>query len=208
MRSWSALVVVVAGVAAGFSLLSCSDEEAGPAVGPDTSWQVGCAEDDIGCSTSQDPHGPIGGKDDELKTDDEPIEVKECRFTGSGLQLVLEQPAIKADTTKKIAARSRSIVSISNAKPDDNKCFVEVTEYPRSGSPAKLRLVDTCKGNTGASSEGTCELTGKKNDDGYGFNGTLKCDGMRVNNAGDPDYQVGAARAISEPLKLQIIDCG
>ena len=206
MRSWSAVVVVVV---AGFSSLSCSDEDTGPDVGPDVSWQLGCAEDDSGgCGTSEDAHGPIGGADDELKTDDEPIVVKSCRFTAAGMQLELEQPEIKADTVKKIKARALSIVKVTNAKAEDNKCYVEVTEYPRDNSPRQLRVTDTCKGNVGSSREGTCELTGERNSEGYGFNGTIKCDGMRAGGAGDPDYQLGAARAIREPMKLQILDCG
>ncbi|MEY4509419.1 MAG: hypothetical protein RLZZ450_1541 [Pseudomonadota bacterium] len=207
MRSWSALVVVVAGVSAGFSLLSCSDEEPGPAVGPDTSWQIGCAEDDIGCGSSQNPHGPIGGRLEEEKGDDEPIKVTKCRYTSAGLQLELEQPEIKAEPTKKLAARGRSVVEITNALADDNKCFVKVTEYPLSKSPPRLALKDSCKGNVGLDVEGTCVLSGKKNDEGYAFNGEIKCDGMRVNGAGDPDYQLGAARDFTSPMKLQIIDC-
>jgi hypothetical protein len=175
-------------------------------VGPDTSWQIGCAENDVGCSVSQDPHGPLSGRSEEEKGDDETIHVTECRHTGAGLQLTLEQPEIKGDAVKKLAARSRSVVQITNANPDTNKCFVEVTEYPRSGSPPRLKLNDSCKGNTGLPFDGTCELTGDKSD-GYAFNGTLKCDGMRVNSAGDPDYQLGAARDFESPMVLQIIDC-
>jgi hypothetical protein len=207
MRSWSAVVVVVAGLLAGFSLFSCSDEDPGPPVGPDTSWQIGCAVNDVGCSTSQDPHGPLSGLDDAEKGDDEPIEVKSCRFTGAGLQLVLEQPAFEADTVHKLRARGRSKVEISNANPDKNECFVKVTEFPKSGSPQQLPLLDTCKGTKAVDLEGTCVLTGEKNSDGYGFNGTLKCDGMRVNGVGDPDYQLGAARAFTKPMVLQIVNC-
>jgi hypothetical protein len=188
-------------------LFSCTDEDPGPPVGPDTSWQIGCAADNIGCGTSQDPHGPLGGVDEEMTGDDEPIEVKSCRFTGAGLQLTLQQPAIEADPVHKLRARGRSVVEITNADPDDNKCFVKVLEFPRSGSPQQLPLKDTCKGNKGLDTEGTCVLTGEKNSDGYGFNGTLKCDGMRVNGFGDPDYQLGKARAFTEPMVLQIVNC-
>ena len=206
MRSWSA-VVVLAGLSAGFSLFSCTDEDPGPPVGPDTSWQIGCAVDDVGCSTSQNPHGPLGGRNPEETGDDEPIKVNSCKFSGSGLTLELEQPEVKPDPAHKLVARARSVVVISNADPDDNKCFVQVTEFPLSGSPPRLLLKDTCKGNTGLDIEGTCVLTGDKDSAGYGFNGTLKCDGMRVNGAGPPDYQLGAARAFDEPMVLQIVHC-
>jgi hypothetical protein len=206
MRSWSA-VVVLAGLSAGFSLFSCTDEDPGPPVGPDTSWQIGCAKNDVGCGSSQDPHGPLSGLDKMETGDDEPIEVTDCHFTGAGLQLTLEQPAFEADVVHKLRARGRSVVAITNADLDKNKCFVSVTEFPRSGSPPRLALKDTCVGNTGLDVEGTCELSGEKNSDGYGFNGTLKCDGMRVNGAGDPDYQLGAARDFTAPMVLQIVNC-
>jgi hypothetical protein len=188
-------------------LFSCTDEDPGPPVGPDTSWQIFCAENDVGCSTSQNPHGPLGGRNPDDTGDDEPIHVNECRFTGAGLQLKIEQPAIKADPAHKLVARARSVVEITNAEPDGNKCFVKVVEYPISGSPQQLPLRDTCKGNKGLDIEGTCTLTGAKNADGYGFNGTLKCDGMRVNGAGDPDYQLSAAREMMSPMVLQIVNC-
>ena len=157
----------------------------------------------MGCGSSEDPHGPIGGPLDDVKTDDQKISVS-CRFTGAGLQLRLEDPGAESDAAKKIRARARSVLEIGNGLQDDNKCVVTVTEYSRDG--ARKKLIESCAGNK-SEPAGTCVLTGAKNEDGYAFNGTIQCLGMRVNNVGDPDYTLNKARDLGEPMQLQIRDC-
>jgi len=202
MRSWSALLVVCAG----FSSWACSDEAAGSGLGPDTSWQVGCANPsaDDSCGSTLDAHGPVGGLKEDVKTDDQKIRVTECSFSTGGFQLTIEDPGLDADPAKSITGRARSIISIGNGRPEDNKCSVEVSEYPRSGG--RIRVLEGCEGNTG-DNRGTCVLAGERDSHGYAFEGTLQCDGMKANGSGPADFKLRAARKASEPIVLQITDC-
>ncbi|MDB4990896.1 MAG: hypothetical protein JWN04_6074, partial [Myxococcaceae bacterium] len=52
-----------------------------------------------------------------------------------------------------------------------------------------------------------CKLTGSKDSNGYAFEGTLVCTGMRENGQGSADYRLGAAVTLGEPIKLQIVHC-
>jgi hypothetical protein len=200
MRSWSALVVC-----AGFSLWGCSDEAAGSGLGPDTSWQVGCADPkaDDSCSTSEDPHGPVGGTKPDVDTDDQKLRVTECSFSTGGLQLTIEDPGVESDPAKGVTGRSRSVLTIGNGRFEDNKCLIEVVEYPRAGG--RKRLIEACEGNT--SNAGTCVLEGERDSNGYAFEGTLKCDGMMINGQPPPDFNLRAARKPTAPVVLQITDC-
>ena len=202
MRTWSAVLLGMAG----FSLWGCSDGGGGPGIGPDTSWQVACSEDNSGgCGTSQDPHGPIGGTQKDSDRDDQDISVS-CSKTSAGYQITLEDPgrtmADPEDST--IRPRARSVLKITNAIVDTKKCFVEVDEYNRGGTMYKL--TESCTGTKNTPNEGNCTLTGKAGN-GYDFDGTLECPGMRVNGQGPPDYKLAAARNLDSPMKLQIEHC-
>lgn len=202
MRTWSAVLLGIAG----FSLWGCSDGGGGPGVGPTTSWQVACSDDATSCGSSQDAHGPIGGTKTETDKDDQDISVS-CSKTSAGYQITLEDPgremADPEDST--IRPRARSVVKITNASVADNKCFVEVDEYARTGT--KYVLKESCAGVRGGAQEGNCTLTGKANSNGYAFDGTLECPGLRVNGQGPADYKLGAARDFNSPMKLQIAHC-
>jgi hypothetical protein len=204
MRTRSALTVAVT---VGFSLLGCSDEAPGPGVGPDTSWQIYCSKDDPddSCGTSEQPHGPLDGLDREDDSDDYKLEVS-CEKTGSGLSITIEDPGRKENVSKKLAERPRSVINLSRAKPAANTCFLSVTEYPLSGGQRVLK--DTCEGTVGSTQEpGTCTLTGEEDSNGYAFEGTLICEGMRINGSGPAAWTLRGARQANEPVVLQIANC-
>ncbi|MDB4976163.1 MAG: hypothetical protein JWN48_4504 [Myxococcaceae bacterium] len=201
MRTLSAVLVVIAG----FSQWGCGDDPKGPGVGPDLSWQLGCAVSGTGCGSSQDAHGPIGGRDPTIDEDNQKIEVT-CTSNAAGLQITLEDPGrpLADPNDKTIGPRARSVLEITNASASANKCNVQLTEYSRAG--ARIVVNENCE-NSAGSKEGHCQLTGSKGSNGYAFDGTLSCPGMRENNAGEPIYKLGKARAISEPIALQIVSC-
>jgi hypothetical protein len=204
MSKRSALAVAVA---VGFSLWGCSDEKAGPGVGPDVSWQIQCSPDDTedNCATSEKPHGPLDGLEEDDKTDDFVLKAK-CSRPGSGLSIEIEDPGRERNVDKQQEARARSILTISRAFPEDNKCVVAVTEYPL-GSGNERKMQDTCEGSTNAAGEsGACVLTGEFDSNGYAFEGTLQCDGMRYKGNGPPAWILRSARS-NEPVTLQIANC-
>lgn len=204
MRTRSALLVAVA---VGFSLWGCSDEAAGPGVGPDTSWQIYCAEDDpdMNCSASEAAHGPLDGKSETDKLDDYKLKAT-CKKLGSGLSITLEDPGREANVAKKLAPRARSILEISRAKPDDNECFVTVTEYPLSGAQ-QLKVQDAClETELKEGIQGTCTLEGGAAN-GYAFEGTVICEGMKYKGNGNGAWTLRRAARQNEPVKLQIDNC-
>jgi hypothetical protein len=194
-------------VAVGFSLWSCSDEAPGPGVGPDVSWQIFCGEDpDNMCSTSEAPHGPLDGLDEDDKLDDYKLKAS-CKKLGSGLTIRIEDPGREANIPKKLRARARSILEISRIK-GENQCFVTVSEYPTSTN-AELRIQDTCMGTESTSGQpGSCTLEGEEDtSNGYAYEGTLICEGMRYRGQGAGVYALRQAGNDDEPVKLQIANC-
>jgi hypothetical protein len=199
MRTRSVLAVMAMGI----SLWSCSEEKPGVGVGPDTSWQVYCAPDDpeMNCSISEQAHGPLDGPDKDDKDDDYKLEVS-CRKLTSGFSITIEDPGAKANVETQMRARARSVLSIERADGDDNKCVISVNEYPTSGG--QRRFIDACAGNS--TNPGTCTLEGGEGD-GYAFSGTLICEGLRINNAGPAAYVLRGAGEPDEPMVLQIANC-
>jgi hypothetical protein len=202
MRTWSAVVLALAG----FSLWSCSDEAAGPGVGPDTSWQIGCSGIDEGCGSSLNAHGPLAGLDDdpEVKYDDVKLKVT-CEKSAAGLRIRIEDPGRSEPDSEDPGQRkwAQGILEITNAKPEENKCFVKVTD----DTGTRYNLQETCSGTSGTGLDGECEITGEEDSNGYAFEGTLFCPGMHVGNSTPRPFRLGAARNSAEPLVLQIQTC-
>ncbi len=192
-------------VAVGFSLWGCSDEKAGPGVGPDVSWKVVCAEDRSSgqCNVAQQPHGPLDGRDAEDENDDYTLKAT-CSKEGSGLSIKIEDPGRDKNVDKQQSARPRSILQITRGKPGSNECVVAVTEYPLSGEPAELKVQENCAGNS--SGPGTCEFEGGAGN-GYAFEGTIKCDAMKYKGNGAGAWALAAATSNEDPVILQISDC-
>ncbi len=190
MRKWFAVGLFLSGT----SLVGCGDENAGPGVGPDTSWQIFPAEGTGG--TGQDAHGPLSGSDEDDKADDQDIKVTTCRHDSAGLQLVLEDPG--EDDEDAPRTRDRSVLSIANVNLSKDQCVVTVTEYDDS---AQLKFVDRCKGN---STPGTCKLDLDEDSDGYALNGTLRCDDLKLSSG---NYVLRKAREEDEDMQLQIAHC-
>lgn len=205
MRRWSAFVVVCAGLV----LWGCSDEEPGPGLGPDLSWQISCTrpnDADDTCRGSEDAHGPLTGLNEELDEDDHALKVVSCRRNSAGLQLSIEDPGATANSAKKIRARARSVLEVTNGAPKTDKCVVKVTEYNRADG--RKVLTESCSGTMlDSGNEGTCKLV-ELEPDGYAFNGTLTCDGMRLGSGGvgGADHKLRAGGS-SEPIALQIESC-
>jgi hypothetical protein len=203
---------VALAIAVGSSLLGCSDEKASPSAGPDVSWQVLCADSLLGvpdptdsCSIAEDPHGPLDGRSVEDKTDDYTLEVS-CTRLGSGLALEIEDPGRPRSVEKQQPARARSILSVTRADPTKNECIVAVTEYPLDNEPAELLVKDSCAGN--GSAPGTCRLTGQFDSNGYAFEGTIECDGLRYRGQGTAGWALRAAAPNNgAPVKLQVSHC-
>jgi hypothetical protein len=203
MRKTSALAVALA---VGSSLWSCSDEKEEPGVGPDVSWQILCAPDDPtdSCSVSEKPHGPLDGRDPVDKEDDYKFKVS-CSRPQSGLALTIEDPGRKQDLDKDLDPRPASVLEITRANPATNECIVAVTEYPIV-NPGPRLLEDACKGN--GSNPGTCVFKGTFDSNGYSFEGTLECAGLRYRNQGPAAWTLHAATPNNAgPVTIQVTHC-
>jgi hypothetical protein len=179
----------------GLLLLGCGDEKSGPAVGPDLSWQYDCPNGASSeCKTSSSLH-----------KQSETVNIQAtCRTTSAGLQITLTDPG--EEPKDGMPGRGRSELRISNGVIDEERCVVVLTEYGPTGN--KLwELQDKCAGNTvnPGNNSGTCVLEGEKGD-GYGFNGTLQCEGMSINGKGGQDFRLSNGPD-HEPISLQIVDC-
>lgn len=206
MRTWSAVWVVTAG----FSLWSCSDESSGPAVGPETSWQLSCSptQESGECgSTGTDPHGPVAGPSATDNGDNEDIQAS-CTLDTGAYTIKLTDPGHltvdQNDPNNKV--RAPSVLTISRATAKGNKCFVTLEDKSR-GDGTQYNLKDSCTGVTDVMYPGSCTFTGTANSNGYDFEGELSCTGMRVQGAGPANYRVSQARMLQSPVKLQIKHC-
>lgn len=188
MRRWQILGLLLCGFVGSSS---CADENAGPGVSDDTSWRVGCTRTSGSCGLAYDRHG---GSDTAGQ-----IKVS-CRKVGTFLEIRLEDPGDSEGESR----RNRSILEINFAKPDENECTVGVTEYDRS-TGAELEFTDTCGGNPDR--EGSCTLEGDMNEDGFGFKGTIFCDGMVLNQTSTPDFRLEDGNNAGEPVPLEIVNC-
>ncbi|MET0284718.1 MAG: hypothetical protein ABW352_09620 [Polyangiales bacterium] len=179
-------------------------------MGPETSWQILCAPDDPteSCGTSEKPHGPLDGRDAEDDDDDYKFKVS-CRRPGSGLVITIEDEGRERNVDKQQEARPRSILSISRANPEKNTCTVAVTEYPLGVGAGERKMQDTCEGTDRVEGEpGSCVLEGSFDSNGYAFEGSIQCDGLRYKNAGPAAWILRAASPNNdEPVKLQIANC-
>jgi hypothetical protein len=200
---------LAAAVALGFSLWGCSDEKPGPGVGPDVSWQLLCSPNDTedACSTSEKPHGPLDGREEDDSTDDYTLKAT-CSRPGSGLRIQIEDPGRDRNVEKQQEARPRSLLTISRAFPEDNRCTVSVTEYPLGANASERELLDNCEGTENAAGEpGTCVLTGDFDSNGYAFEGSIQCDGLKYKGIGPAGWILRAAGSSGEPVTLQIANC-
>ncbi|HVZ34670.1 MAG TPA: hypothetical protein VG963_19710 [Polyangiaceae bacterium] len=191
MRKWFAVGLFLSGT----SLWGCSDEKAGPGVGPDTSWQIFPAAGTGG--TGLDAHGPIGGADSDSTDDDENIKVNKCEKDTAGLQIELEDPGLD-NPGEGQHQRSRSVISISNVNLDKNLCTVTVSDYEDG---ALLMFVDRCENN---STPGKCTLDLKQNSHGYALEGTLLCEALKISSG---TYVLNKARSEGDPMQIQIAHC-
>jgi hypothetical protein len=176
-------------------------------VGPDTSWQIFCSDNDDthSCGTSEQPHGPLDGMKAADKSDDYKLKTS-CSKEGSGYVITIEDPGRDENISKKLGARPRGVLAISRANPAKNQCYVTVTEYPLSGGERVLQ--DTCAGTTAANGEaGTCTFEGEAGSNDYDFEGTLKCDGLRYKGQGAAAWVLRGALHDDSPVTLQIANC-
>lgn len=187
MRRWQILGLLLCGFVGSSG---CADEDAGPGVSEDTSWRVGCTRTSGDCGLAYDRHGGTVETAGGIKVS--------CRKVGSFLEIRLED---EGDTEGEVR-RNRGILEITFGRPDDNECVVGVTEYDRG---AELEFTDTCGGND--DKEGSCTLEGEMNADGFGFKGSIFCDGMVLNQTSDPDFRLEDGNNSGEPVPLEIVNC-
>lgn len=193
MRTWRALGLVLSGL----SLWSCSDEKPGPGTSETTSWQV-CRKDeeDGSCEVSETAH----------KASVVNFGVS-CEQSTAGLTIRLVDPG-QTEANEISGVRRPGTLTISNIRLDDDgvdvtRCIVRVEEETRTG---KLRLDDAC--GESEADRASCRVEGERNSNGWAFDGTLACPGMRINGEGEPDYLVQAAGSTdAEPVVLQIANC-
>jgi hypothetical protein len=192
MRRLHTLGLLVCGLLGSLAVSSCSDEPSGPGVSDDTAWRVACERRGGACSLGYDPHGGAEIAGDIKAT---------CRQESGGLSITLEDPGTESGAMK---GRNRSILEVNFIDVEDSECTVLVTEYVRSASGAPLLFKDQCDGNPTA---GSCIVTGERNKDGYDFNGSIFCNAMQRNNAGDRDFRLEDAKNPNEPVPLKIVNC-
>jgi hypothetical protein len=183
MRKWYAI-----GLLSGLTLLACGEEEKGPNVSEKVSWQYSCTGNKD-CTTGSDPHKQTTA-----------IQAS-CSAGASGWKVRLEDPGLeekKGDQNP----RSHSVLEITAGVVAQERCTVVLTEYDTSSTTQYKKLTDTCMGNDNA---GSCVFEGKAGN-GFDFDGTLFCDGMKYGNT--REFKLHAAgRDEDAPIVIQIKKC-
>jgi hypothetical protein len=185
-------------LSAGGLFLSCADDGGGGKVNPDINWIVGCTAGSSGCGTGRSFHNTTFAPKSRFSVS--------CHKVGQIIEFVITDPG-SADDPKTLAPMNEehpgSSIEVSNGNTTAGTCDVTVRDSPAPFGSPPLTFYGKCRGSSAMPS---CDLQGAFNVDGYVWKGTLKCEGLELQNSGAATRYTLAAEN-GGPVPIAVDNC-
>ena len=180
--------------AGGLWLGSCGDEGGGATVNKDISWYVGCASG--GCGSGRTYHDQAKTKKRFTVT---------CQKIGPVIEFTITDPGEDDNPDTPVnETRPGSSITVNNGNSDARTCDVTVRDYPDRAASGALVFSGKCGGS---STTGGCTLSGRQNEGGFDWKGSLTCNPMDLQNSPSAKYTLVSGSQVDQPVLIAIDNC-